>query len=347
MEEDQNNSNSIPVVQPEPVPETEPQPVEQPVQENPVSEVQETPTNPPAPPMPPSRKSGFGFGKILKFLLIIVFLMAAVGGGYYVYKKRPFNLKLSAITKIFNKNSNQQGQDENSVTTYTNETYKYQFSFPNGFDIVKNSDESEVYVYKKDANVPLSAKYFAVNYYNSAREYPSDYTKQYVEINDLMTLRIIGKEGFTVYQIDVDNGVLEIEVASDSDKQELANQIFSSFKLVSDNESAGAVIDSLAIAHDTQRKADLTKIANAIYTYSSENNGDLPGGYDKFPVEPTCIGSSNECYNLANLGVINPLPQDPTTGSEGNTGYEIFKRTDGRIVLTAKGENEKLIQVVR
>ena len=107
-------------------------------------------------------------------------------------------------------------------------------------------------------------------------------------------------------------------------------------------------------ARDTQRRADLLSITNAIYQYAAENNGKLPGS-TAFPKTPTCIGTASECFNLGAAGgqwpivptYIAAIPTDPNTGSDLNTGYTIYINTDGRLVATATGEIEEEITVLR
>lgn len=91
-------------------------------------------------------------------------------------------------------------------------------------------------------------------------------------------------------------------------------------------------------AYDTRRRENLLTITGAIYQYASENNGYLPGTV-AFPTEPTCIGSSPECFDLANAGIIPTylieMPLDPENGSDENTGYTIHVKATGRIEASA------------
>ncbi|OGM29186.1 hypothetical protein A2801_02350 [Candidatus Woesebacteria bacterium RIFCSPHIGHO2_01_FULL_41_10] len=94
-------------------------------------------------------------------------------------------------------------------------------------------------------------------------------------------------------------------------------------------------------ARDSQRRSDLYAITNAIYQYAAEHNGNLPGE-TSFPIVETCIGSSSECFDLANAGedtivptYIAQIPIDPTVGTKENTGYMISMDENGRVVATA------------
>ena len=60
-------------------------------------------------------------------------------------------------------------------------------------------------------------------------------------------------------------------------------------------------------ARDTQRRADLYSLTNAVYQFAAEHNGNLPDtdGVDatsNFPTTATCIGSAAPCFGLATAG---------------------------------------------
>lgn len=91
-----------------------------------------------------------------------------------------------------------------------------------------------------------------------------------------------------------------------------------------------------ASARDTQRRADLYAITNAIYQYASENNGNVPS---VITGTPTTIGSAG--IDLAPVLVptyIAAIPKDPSNGTDANTQYTIYRNTDGRIVASASSE---------
>lgn len=116
-----------------------------------------------------------------------------------------------------------------------------------------------------------------------------------------------------------------------------------------------------AKAHDTERETDLVGILSAILQYSSEHSGDFPDtdgnpATSNFPTSATCIGSNVGCFNLAGAGetgeTIIPvymadMPQDPKTGTAGNTGYTIFVDANGRLTAGATGEIKNPITVRR
>lgn len=93
-----------------------------------------------------------------------------------------------------------------------------------------------------------------------------------------------------------------------------------------------------ASARDTQRRADLYGITNAIYQYATENNGNLP---TIITTTPNRIGSGTGLVDLATIVVptyIAALPFDPSTGSTANSQYTIYRDANGRVVATASSE---------
>ena len=117
----------------------------------------------------------------------------------------------------------------------------------------------------------------------------------------------------------------------------------------------------LAKARDTERQTDLVGILSAILQYASEHSGDLPDtdgnpSSNNFPSSATCIGTDVSCFDLAGAGdtgetivsvYMAEMPQDPKTGTDGNTGYTIFVDTNGRLTAEATGEIENPITVKR
>lgn len=118
-----------------------------------------------------------------------------------------------------------------------------------------------------------------------------------------------------------------------------------------------------AQARDTQRRADLYGITNAVYQFAAEHNGKLPDtdGDDatsNFPTSATCIGTGATCFNLAaatnhaGTEIIVPtyiaaIPFDPSTGTAADTQYTIYKDANGRLVAAAVGELTAAITVQR
>ncbi len=102
-------------------------------------------------------------------------------------------------------------------------------------------------------------------------------------------------------------------------------------------------------ARDTQRRADLYSLTNAIYQYAAENNGRLPS-YATFPATPTCVGTTAPCFDLSAALVptyIAAMPTDPSTGTAANTQYSIYRDANGRVVASGSGELTAIITVTR
>ncbi len=116
-------------------------------------------------------------------------------------------------------------------------------------------------------------------------------------------------------------------------------------------------------ANDTQRKADVNAIINAIGQYSSQNNGQLPAGID---ATVRTITSTTGATNINLCSVLVPayiadLPLDPTTGTESpdgslctdasatySTGYTVQSSAGNRITVAAPAaEIETIISVTR
>ena len=89
-------------------------------------------------------------------------------------------------------------------------------------------------------------------------------------------------------------------------------------------------------ARDTQRRADLYSITNAVYQYATENNGTLPAA---ITTSPGYIGTAG--VDLSGDLVptyIADIPVDPTAGTAANTLYTIYLDANGRVVATASSE---------
>lgn len=120
-----------------------------------------------------------------------------------------------------------------------------------------------------------------------------------------------------------------------------------------------------AQARDSQRRADLLGITNAIYQFAAEHNGNLPDTnvdplVNSFPTTSTVIGTSG--FNLGAAGEIEAavgqqelivptyiaaIPFDPSTGSAASTGYFVYRDANGRLVASATGELTATITVQR
>jgi prepilin-type N-terminal cleavage/methylation domain-containing protein len=93
-----------------------------------------------------------------------------------------------------------------------------------------------------------------------------------------------------------------------------------------------------ASARDTQRRADLYGLTNAVYQYATENNGNIPV---IITTTPTHIGSGGGLVDLATIVVptyIAAMPKDPSTGTDADTQYTIYRDINGRVVASASSE---------
>lgn len=90
-----------------------------------------------------------------------------------------------------------------------------------------------------------------------------------------------------------------------------------------------------ASARDTQRRADLYGITNAIYQWAVENNGNIP---TSITATPANVGTSS--VNLSTIlapTYIAAIPKDPSNGTDADTQYIIFSQ-NGRVVASASSE---------
>lgn len=93
-----------------------------------------------------------------------------------------------------------------------------------------------------------------------------------------------------------------------------------------------------AAARDTQRRSDLYGITNAIYQFAVENNGNIPTAVT---VSPTHLGTGGGMINLSTVLVptyVGAIPKDPSSGTDTDTQYIIFRTGTGRVVASASSE---------
>jgi prepilin-type N-terminal cleavage/methylation domain-containing protein len=117
----------------------------------------------------------------------------------------------------------------------------------------------------------------------------------------------------------------------------------------------------LGDTRNTQRKADVNTILNAVYQYTIDNNGDIP---TTIPLSSDCnIPATNEicktngiCSNLIDLSVVSnakkylvEIPIDPKgSSSTYGTGYFIAKDATNRVTVCApRAEQGKVINATR
>ena len=96
-----------------------------------------------------------------------------------------------------------------------------------------------------------------------------------------------------------------------------------------------------ASARDTQRRADLYSLTNALYQYATEHNGSMPGvnGVSIITTTPTEVGTAG--LDLTTYLVptyIAAIPKDPSTGTDAHTGYQLYLDANARVIASASSE---------
>jgi len=109
----------------------------------------------------------------------------------------------------------------------------------------------------------------------------------------------------------------------------------------------------LAEARNARRWSDVRTIVDAVYEYSIDHSGFLPG---EIPIQQTeiCKTGVADCSGYVNLSILTneqiylvQIPEDLTGASERGTGYEI-KVTGKRISVYAPfAEEGEIIEVTK
>ena len=109
----------------------------------------------------------------------------------------------------------------------------------------------------------------------------------------------------------------------------------------------------LGDTRNAQRRADVTTILNAVYQYSIDNNGVIPGSITASSTAVcktggTCTGLIDLSVLTTNEKYLTSIPFDPTAGTVNSTGYVISKSVNNRITVAAPGaESGATITVTR
>ena len=112
----------------------------------------------------------------------------------------------------------------------------------------------------------------------------------------------------------------------------------------------------LGDSRNSQRSTDVTTILNAVYQYSLDNNGTIPGATTTST--EICATGAASCTGLIDLTVLTTnekyltaLHKDPqcsTACATNGTGYKIQRTANNRITVTAPAaEQQKTISVTR
>ncbi len=99
-----------------------------------------------------------------------------------------------------------------------------------------------------------------------------------------------------------------------------------------------------ASARDTQRRADLYAVTNAMYQYATENDGNFPNGST-----PGTIAVSTTSRDIGTSGLnlaadlvptyVPSIPKDPgPTSTDAVTEYHMYLDANNRLVATAASE---------
>ncbi len=117
---------------------------------------------------------------------------------------------------------------------------------------------------------------------------------------------------------------------------------------------------NLADTRDSQRKADVNTIINAVYQYTLDNSGVLPpagGGAGITTTATEICKTGGTCTGLVDLGVLTTngkyivaIPSDPkcpTNCDANGVGYMIAKDANNRLIVNAPGAESGTISVTR
>ncbi len=121
----------------------------------------------------------------------------------------------------------------------------------------------------------------------------------------------------------------------------------------------------LGDTRNAQRDSDVNTILNAVYQYSIDNDGSMPGGIDAVTGSSQVLGTSGSgcdatctadttvaaCVDLSGDLVatyIVGIPTDPSSGDATNTDYYINQDANGRITVgSCDPEQSATISVTR
>lgn len=110
----------------------------------------------------------------------------------------------------------------------------------------------------------------------------------------------------------------------------------------------------LAESRNAQRRSDTNSILNAVYQYSVDNNGDMPGSITASATDICATGGT--CTGLIDLSALTAsgqyivsIPRDPQSPTGNSSGYTILQdATTLRITVSAPdAERGATISVTR
>jgi type IV pilus assembly protein PilA len=110
----------------------------------------------------------------------------------------------------------------------------------------------------------------------------------------------------------------------------------------------------LGQARNAQRRSDVNTILNAVYQYSIDHNGSMPGSLSATATDICRTTGTPVCTGLVDLSVLTSsyvvaMPVDPQAPDANTTGYQISQdATSQRITVTAPlAEQSETISVTR
>jgi prepilin-type N-terminal cleavage/methylation domain-containing protein len=113
----------------------------------------------------------------------------------------------------------------------------------------------------------------------------------------------------------------------------------------------------LADSRNTQRRADVNTILNAVYQYAIDTKGVIPASITTSTTSicrsdvatSTCTGLVDlTSYLTLNETYLTGIPRDPSATSATSTGYSISKSVNGRVTVSApSAEQSQTISATR
>jgi type IV pilus assembly protein PilA len=104
----------------------------------------------------------------------------------------------------------------------------------------------------------------------------------------------------------------------------------------------------LGNTRNSERRADVNTILNAVYQYSIDNQGNLPSSITTTPGDICATGASS-CTGLVDLSVLTlngkylvAIPSDPQTGTATDTHYQIAQNANGRVTVSAPSAEQSV-----
>lgn len=101
----------------------------------------------------------------------------------------------------------------------------------------------------------------------------------------------------------------------------------------------------LGDTRNTQRRADVNTILNAVYQYSIDNNG-LPASITTTVTE-ICATGTADCTGFVDLSVLTTneryltaVPNEPQKTEADGAGYRIVRSANGRVTVDAQFEEQ-------